>query len=698
MGTLTPSGHVIEGKYIGKEVYVWEENQSLMIHDGLLKNGTLFGSPTSCQLCKLTASSIMDYQDMGSATQNANPEAVMKVGFWFGAVAAVAANQIGTQEIHTVAIEYTNGERSLLELNSFAYRTFKSIAFIVDDKKRKMQAEALCVTTDDEHNDKSTIAVSVPTKLQETSAKKQIRINTDNLGASIKRAFMFLEDGEWDIATEYFETILDMDPERAEAYLGLTLANNKCHSKEEFESAYIDGRIENDNKNLKRARQFADKKAEKWFDEIDGKRKAENEKRKAEEERKSAENKKRLSSIREKILKYSDVSAGGYHTVGLKSDGTVVATKLPRDSIFYYGQCDISDWTDIVAISANTYHTVGLKSDGTVVATEFTGDKKHNHGQCDTTDWTDIVAISAGYHHTVGLKSDGTVVATEFTGDKEFYHGQCDVTDWSDIVAISADNFHTVGLKSDGTVVATEFTGDKEYYSGQCDIADWTDIVAISTGEAHTVGLKSDGTVVATEFTDDKKYYNGQCDVSDWKDIMAISAGVDHTVGLKQDGTVVATEFIGDKKYYTGLCDVSDWKLFKTEKEKYADYVKACALQKSGEENNLAEAAVIFSRLKDYQDSPNHAVECYRVYKELKAERESREKAEREAREAREQAERAEAQKKVRQKRIASLNSERSALQNELANLKGLFTGKRRKQIDIRFAQIDNELKELYRG
>ena len=612
MGTLTPSGHVIEGKYIGKEVYVWEENQSLMIHDGLLKNGTLFGSPTSCQLCKLTASSIMDYQDMGSATQNANPEAVMKVGFWFGAVAAVAANQIGTQEIHTVAIEYTNGERSLLELNSFAYRTFKSIAFIVDDKKRKMQAEALCVTTDDEHNDKSTIAVSVPTKLQETSAKKQIRINTDNLGASIKRAFMFLEDGEWDIATEYFETILDMDPERAEAYLGLTLANNKCHSKEEFESAYIDGRIENDNKNLKRARQFADKKAEKWFDEIDGKRKAENEKRKAEEERKSAENKKRLSSIREKILKYSDVSAGGYHTVGLKSDGTVVATKLPRDSIFYYGQCDISDWTDIVAISANTYHTVGLKSDGTVVATEFTGDKKHNHGQCDTTDWTDIVAISAGYHHTVGLKSDGTVVATEFT--------------------------------------------------------------------------------------DDKKYYNGQCDVSDWKDIMAISAGVDHTVGLKQDGTVVATEFIGDKKYYTGLCDVSDWKLFKTEKEKYADYVKACALQKSGEENNLAEAAVIFSRLKDYQDSPNHAVECYRVYKELKAERESREKAEREAREAREQAERAEAQKKVRQKRIASLNSERSALQNELANLKGLFTGKRRKQIDIRFAQIDNELKELYRG
>lgn len=51
------------------------------------------------------------------------------------------------------------------------------------------------------------------------------------------------------------------------------------------------------------------------------------------------------------------------HTVGLKSDGTVVAVGRNEDD-----QCDVSDWSDIVAISAGDFNTVGLKSDGTVVA------------------------------------------------------------------------------------------------------------------------------------------------------------------------------------------------------------------------------------------------------------------------------------------------------------------------------------------
>jgi hypothetical protein len=47
----------------------------------------------------------------------------------------------------------------------------------------------------------------------------------------------------------------------------------------------------------------------------------------------------------------------------VKADGTVVATGYNP-----YGQCEVSGWSDIVAVSAGSYHTVGLKSDGTVVA------------------------------------------------------------------------------------------------------------------------------------------------------------------------------------------------------------------------------------------------------------------------------------------------------------------------------------------
>ena len=66
---------------------------------------------------------------------------------------------------------------------------------------------------------------------------------------------------------------------------------------------------------------------------------------------------------------------------------------------------------------------VGLKADGTVVAAGL-----NDHGQCDVSDWMNIIAISAGYDYTIGLKTDGTVVAV---GDNEY--GQCNVSDWTDI-------------------------------------------------------------------------------------------------------------------------------------------------------------------------------------------------------------------------------------------------------------------------
>ena len=46
-------------------------------------------------------------------------------------------------------------------------------------------------------------------------------------------------------------------------------------------------------------------------------------------------------------------------------------------------------------------------------------------------------------------------------------------------------------------------------------------------------------------------------------------------------------------------------------------------------------------------------------------------------------------------RRKAALEQEKSALKTEMANLKGLFTGKRRKEIETRLAEIETELKGL---
>lgn len=226
------------------------------------------------------------------------------------------------------------------------------------------------------------------------------------------------------------------------------------------------------------------------------------------------------------------VSAGNGHTVGLKADGTVVATGYDK-----YGQCDISGWSDIVAISAGNDHTIGLKTDGTLLTAGYS--KYNDYGQCNVSDWNNIIAVSKGKMHTVGLKVDGTAVAVGFNKD-----GQCDISDWQGIVAVEAGWEHTIGLKTDGTVVAK---GYNEY--GQCDVSDWHNIVAISAGGCHSVGLRSDGTVVAVG---DNNY--GECNVSTWNDIVAISAGLSHTVGLKSDGTVVAVGW-----NYDGQCSVSKW-------------------------------------------------------------------------------------------------------------------------------------------
>jgi hypothetical protein len=229
----------------------------------------------------------------------------------------------------------------------------------------------------------------------------------------------------------------------------------------------------------------------------------------------------------------AQVSAGGLHTVGLKADGTVVAVGYN-----YYGQCDVGGWgwADIIQVSAGLAHTVALKADGTVVAVGLNGD-----GECDVDAWAGITQVSAGLYHTVGLRTDDTVVAV---GNNDY--GQCDVGNWTGIVRVAAGAYHTLGLKADGTVVAV---GNNDY--GQCDVGNWTGIVQVAAGGLHTVGLKADGTVVAVGLDDD-----GECDVDAWTNIVQVAAGEWHTVGLKNNGTVVAA---GNDDY--GQCDVSGWDL-----------------------------------------------------------------------------------------------------------------------------------------
>lgn len=87
-----------------------------------------------------------------------------------------------------------------------------------------------------------------------------------------------------------------------------------------------------------------------------------------------------LSSTDAKSPAVDPCTPGPDNTVGLRSDGTVVAKG--RD---HHGQCKVSGWTDIVAVSAGDDFTVGLRSDGTVAAAG-----SNVAGEGNVWRWTDI--------------------------------------------------------------------------------------------------------------------------------------------------------------------------------------------------------------------------------------------------------------------------------------------------------------------
>jgi len=259
------------------------------------------------------------------------------------------------------------------------------------------------------------------------------------------------------------------------------------------------------------------------------------------------------------------IGAGSDHSVGVKVDGTVVAA---GDNSF--GQCNVGEWSGIIAISTGASHTVGLRADGTVVAV---GNNQDN--QCDVRGWKNVVSISANDNLTLALMADGTVVAagTHYVG--------FDISRWSDITMIRAGDFHIVGLKTDGTVITAGADWDTHDVSGwtnivsidagktivglkddgtvvtaglneygESNVHDWTNIISINAAAIHNIGVKSDGTVISAG-------YNGQgrCNTQGWSGIVAVDSRYRHTLGLKTDGTVVV---VGDNS--SGQCNISMWK------------------------------------------------------------------------------------------------------------------------------------------
>ena len=92
-----------------------------------------------------------------------------------------------------------------------------------------------------------------------TTVVKETVISGGNANAAplLKRAFMFLEDGDWNSANEYCEKVLDIDPENPSAYLGKLLSELRVRKQESLKDCADPFDHSN---NYQKAIRFADEK------------------------------------------------------------------------------------------------------------------------------------------------------------------------------------------------------------------------------------------------------------------------------------------------------------------------------------------------------------------------------------------------------------------------------------------------------
>jgi len=278
------------------------------------------------------------------------------------------------------------------------------------------------------------------------------------------------------------------------------------------------------------------------------------------------------------ITDWAVVSAGDYHTMALKRDGSLWATGgINRD----YGSAlgtggargtfgQVGTDTDWVDVSAGGAHTMGIKRDGSLWAWgSNTGgllgigggaSEQSTPVKLEDTDLTvGWARVSAGYSHTMALGNDGSLWAWGSNlfgglglGDttrRSFPTRVGDDTDWA---VVSAGGSYTVALKRDGSLWAWGYNGRCELGLGDTTnrndptrVGTNTDWAVVSAGYDHTMAIKADGSLWAWGYNGsgrlglgDTTNRNVPTRVGAATDWTAVSAGGSYTVAVKRDGSL----------------------------------------------------------------------------------------------------------------------------------------------------------------
>jgi hypothetical protein len=172
------------------------------------------------------------------------------------------------------------------------------------------------------------------------------------------------------------------------------------------------------------------------------------------------------------------IAAGGHHTLALKSNGDLYAWGNNYNGELGNGSTTgsnvpvlvLSELSDWVAIAAGAYHSVALKSDGTLWCWGENGYGQLGLGIGNFTDRSfptrentngnDWASIAAGDNHTIAIKSNGTLWAWGMgnygqLGNDSLLHSPTPVQEYtlsSQWVAANAGLLHSIAMQADGSL------------------------------------------------------------------------------------------------------------------------------------------------------------------------------------------------------------------------------------------------------
>ena len=284
------------------------------------------------------------------------------------------------------------------------------------------------------------------------------------------------------------------------------------------------------------------------------------------------------------------VSAGPYHILAIKADGTLWAWGSTGSGRLGIGPTYVLQQTtpiqvgldtDWATVAAGRRHSIGIKTDGTLWAW---GDNSYGElGNGTTTDSdfpiqvgtdNDWVEVSTAGSHTLALKADGSLWAWGYnfrgqlgngtTTDSDFPIQVGTSTDWT---VVSGGAYHSLAIKTDGTLWAWGYNGYRALGTGAnvdvhvpVQVGTDTDWLTVNTEEKHTLAIKTDGTLWTWGTNSDGQLGTGTTlsqsspvQVGTDSDWFEVSAGRQHSIARKvTDDSIWAWGFNGNGEYGNG--------------------------------------------------------------------------------------------------------------------------------------------------